>query len=99
MKTLANLIKALLIFVLMLALVFFMGPRTERPDLSTDLPALEYGIDEVAERISRTESAVENVRPGNEAQIVWADSVGVRTPYSIVYLHGWSASRRGRILM
>ena len=32
------------------------------------------------------------MKKNNEARIVWADSIGRQTEYSIVYLHGFSAS-------
>ncbi|RZK36735.1 MAG: alpha/beta hydrolase, partial [Pedobacter sp.] len=34
------------------------------------------------------------IKPGNEAEIVWADSTKQQTEYAIVYLHGFSASKQ-----
>ncbi len=33
------------------------------------------------------------IKPNNEAQIIWFDSSRQKTPYSVVYLHGFSASQ------
>jgi len=39
--------------------------------------------------------SVEKIKPGNEAKIIWAnDSVHAPTEYVLLYLHGFSASRR-----
>ncbi|MGB5403930.1 MAG: alpha/beta hydrolase [Robiginitalea sp.] len=43
--------------------------------------------------INRHEAAIPNIKADNEARIIWADSIPKKTPYSIVYLHGWSASQ------
>ncbi len=62
------------------------GPLTlEYPTIAESGAALEAAI---AER----ESKIENLKPNNEARFVWADSTKRKTPYSIVYLHGFSAS-------
>ncbi|MDO9523928.1 MAG: alpha/beta fold hydrolase, partial [Gemmobacter sp.] len=37
-------------------------------------------------------SVLNDLIPGTEKQIVWAGTAGARTPVSIVYLHGFSAS-------
>ena len=34
-----------------------------------------------------------NIKPNNEARIIWIDSSRQKTPYSVVYLHGFSASQ------
>ena len=78
----------LLIFVALLLLIL-AGPRAETALVWTDVavPA------EVDAWLATKEAERGNVEPGKEKGIVWADSVGVRTPLSVVYLHGFSASR------
>ncbi|WP_020600297.1 alpha/beta hydrolase [Spirosoma panaciterrae] len=75
-----------------LGIGYWAGP-TAHPDgvkqgvftVDPDLVKLEQNIAD-SERKS-------DVRPDNEARIIWADSLHkVRTPYSIVYLPGFSAS-------
>lgn len=43
--------------------------------------------------IARCEAQHADIRPGNAKGIVWHDAVHARTPWSILYLHGFSASR------
>ncbi|SFF25128.1 alpha/beta hydrolase [Spirosoma endophyticum] len=71
---------------------YFLGPSAH-PDaikdepimLDPDLVKLEQGISDAEQK--------SNLRPDNEARIVWADSSHkVKTPYSIVYIPGFGAS-------
>lgn len=39
------------------------------------------------------ESAISDIRPDDTKQIVWSGVTGQKTPYSIVYLHGFSATK------
>ena len=79
---------ALLILIALILLVM-AGPRIE-----TDLEWSEVEIpDDVGAWLAENESALGNVQPGKEKEIVWAHSAGQRTPYAVVYLHGFSASR------
>ncbi|MEM1093536.1 MAG: alpha/beta fold hydrolase [Bacteroidota bacterium] len=71
------------------AITFAAGPRaasdvTLQP---VDLPADLDGY------IAQKEAAVEGLRPGTERAIIWADAARQRTPYSIVYIHGFGATR------
>ncbi|KAA9009845.1 alpha/beta hydrolase [Histidinibacterium aquaticum] len=47
------------------------------------------GLDE---RLAAAEAEVPNLRPGCEKRVVWAGRPGTRTPLSVVYVHGFSAS-------
>ena len=44
--------------------------------------------------LARAEARFDDIIPGAEKKIVWADSSRRKTPYSIVYLHGFSATRQ-----
>ena len=84
-------LKIIVAIVLVLVLSYFMGPVMPRPVLNPDLPVVSG---DAAEFVTRMESA-EKVRPGNEAKIIWAnDSLHSQTEYVLLYLHGFSASRR-----
>ena len=77
--------------VLLLLASYFMGPVMPKPVLSSNLPVI---TGDVGDFVSYLES-VEKVRPGNEAKIIWAnDSLHEPTEYVLLYLHGFSASRR-----
>ena len=43
--------------------------------------------------LASAEARIAGIRPGDQKEIVWADSVGVRTTVALVYLHGFSADR------
>ncbi|MEM6647024.1 MAG: alpha/beta fold hydrolase [Bacteroidota bacterium] len=71
------------------AITFVAGPRavsdvTLQP---VDLP------DDLEGYLAAEEAAVEGLRPGTERAVVWADGVNQQTPYSIVYIHGFGATR------
>ncbi|HFA49399.1 MAG TPA: alpha/beta hydrolase [Bacteroidetes bacterium] len=83
--------KRYLIPLLLLAAVL-LGPRRSYPTFDGKVAALHIPLSELDAYISQKEAAIKNLKPDNEARIVWADSIR-RTPYSIVYLHGWSASQ------
>ncbi|GAB3953190.1 alpha/beta hydrolase [Spirosoma harenae] len=76
---------------------FLVGPSVHSDpvkvgDFSLDLDASHVDPVQVEEQIAIYEGKA-NVRPDNEARIVWADSLHkVKPPYSIVYIPGFSAS-------
>ena len=77
------------ILILLLA-TYLMGPKMLTPVLNTELPVVSGNIGDYVAHLE----AVENVRPGNEAKIIWDnDSVHSQTEYVLLYLHGFSASR------
>lgn len=86
--------KKLLIFVVLLAIIYLLGPSPKTPDYNTtlpDLPATYHGLEELVS----AQNARHNIKPGNEAKIVWAEpSVKSKTKVAILYLHGFSASHR-----
>lgn len=59
---------------------------TQRPTPPTDIAAL-------ANWIKTSEAAFADIRPGNAKAIIWAASPEERTPWAVVYLHGFAASR------
>ncbi len=44
--------------------------------------------------LQQREAAVQAITPGTEKRIVWHGGAGQRTPISVVYLHGYSATRQ-----
>jgi pimeloyl-ACP methyl ester carboxylesterase len=77
---------------LMLVGIYFLGPEPEKPEFNKELPDVPSGSTELERYIANEESR-HNVKPGNEAQIIWNDEARQKTAYSVVYLHGFSASR------
>lgn len=49
---------------------------------------------ELEAHIAKSESAFADITPGAEKQITWANEDRQKTPYSVVYLHGYSATRQ-----
>jgi pimeloyl-ACP methyl ester carboxylesterase len=76
-----------------LILVYFLGPRPTTPHYSPKLPAVPDST-AVEQYVASVESKLP-LRPDNQARIIWYnDSLKNRTDYSIVYLHGFSASQK-----
>lgn len=72
---------------------YFLGPKPNDPELNNQLQKLNMTPRMVEQNIIRRETLIKNIKPDNESRIVWNDSVKKdKTPYCIVYLHGFSAS-------
>ena len=82
------------IFILLLLLaIYLLGPRPDSSDFSTEMPTVPPDTASLAQYISLKESN-HKIRPDNQARIIWAhDKLMQKTEYSIVYLHGFSASQ------
>ncbi len=80
-----------IVFLLLIG-VYFAGPTPEKFKPDTSLPAVTGDITALEKQIAEKESTFKTLRPDNEARIVWADSTKTKTEWSIVYLHGFSAS-------
>ena len=77
--------------IILVLATYFLGPVMPNPLLNSKLPVV---CEPVSEFVSHLES-LENVGPGNEARIIWSnDSTHAPTDYVLLYLHGFSASRR-----
>ena len=78
--------------VLLLVGVYFLGPEPEKPEYDKAMPTVPENGAELETFIS-DEEARHNVKPDNQARIIWNDSTKQKTRYSVVYLHGFSASQ------
>jgi len=86
--------KVLGVILTVLVLSYFLGPKVEKPNLDKSLPEVRSNLAELEKWITERERKTPNLKPNNEARIIWYDSIPSKTPYSIVYLHGWSASSK-----
>lgn len=77
--------------IIVIIAVYFVGPEPGAPAWEEVLPLVPAGPDSLETYIAKKESA-HKLKPDNQARIVWADSTRSRTPYAVVYLHGFSAS-------
>lgn len=89
------LILLLLILLLLIFVVYILGPKVEFKPIQTPSASkwLKIPLLELDSMIAQQEALVSDLKPDNEARIIWNDNVGVRTGVSIVYLHGFSASQ------
>ncbi|MET3877511.1 pimeloyl-ACP methyl ester carboxylesterase [Chitinophaga sp. OAE865] len=81
-----------LILIATLAVVYFLGPSPGAPVYEHVLPAVPAAGPALDAYIKHKEAAF-RLKPDNEARIVWQDTGFHKTPYSVVYLHGFSASQ------
>jgi len=87
-----KLLRFLGIVVLLVITVYILGPKPLKPNLNKDLPSIAASIGNIESYIEKNDAGL-TVKPDNETRIIWAnDSVKERTSYSVLYLHGFSAS-------
>lgn len=76
------------------AATFWVGPRNEfGATMPSARPLPPENIAVLDDWIKTSEAAYPDIKPGNAKGIVWNSSLKQRTPWSVVYLHGFSASR------
>ena len=84
---------ALFATAMILVIVYMLGPKVGTQKLTIEFPTVPTRLNELSKYIANREDTVKELKLGNEAYIVWADSSNKsKTPYSIVYIHGFSAS-------
>ena len=62
------------------------------PDLEKALPILDDNLEALKDWIEDREAVIDNLKPNNASKLIYFDSVPKKTPFSVVYLHGFSAS-------
>jgi hypothetical protein len=93
-----EILKIFSLIVLALVIVYLLGPKPSKPAFlsanhANDLLAIKANSIELEKEIAQAESK-HNLKADNEARILWFnDSLKNETEYSIVYLHGFSASQ------
>lgn len=85
-------IRIVLIIILLPVLIYRMGPQPHKPVLNNILPDPGCTIESITDFIQDKESKLD-IKPDNESRIFWNnDSLHEQTEYSLLYLHGFSAS-------
>lgn len=80
------------ILIVALVLIYFFGPKPSKPLLSSGLPVVSSDITVAESYVLKNDSGL-ILKPDNQSRIIWAnDSVKEKTPYVLLYLHGFSAS-------
>lgn len=78
-------------FILLVG-IYFLGPEPDQPEWNPDPIVVPTTPDDLEGYVAANE-AKHKLKPDNEARIIWADSTRKKTEYSVVYLHGFSASQ------
>ncbi len=83
----------LLIIIALLVIFYLLGPKPHTPVYSNTMPVI--AANNIAlENYIKTDESKHRLKPNNQARIIWYnDSLKNKTEYSIVYLHGFSASQ------
>lgn len=82
----------LTILILVVLVGYFIGPKPKKPEMSKDLPSIPASIGNIEKYVTGKDEGVP-VKKDNESRIIWAnDSKKERTNFSVLYLHGFSAS-------
>jgi esterase/lipase len=85
-----NNLKITILGLVILLVVFLCGPkpRVVIPNLTLNLP------DDLDQYLADSESRDSDIIPNTEKKIFWANPDRSKTPLSIVYIHGYSATRQ-----
>lgn len=76
----------------MAIVVYILGPKPNKPELNKDLPSISASIGNIENYVKKKDEGLP-VKPDNQSRIFWAkESKKERTNYSLLYLHGFSAS-------
>jgi esterase/lipase len=78
------------LFLAILAVILLAGPRVE---IDTTLQPVQLPAD-LDGYLRESEAQFDDIVPGAEKTIVWAGEPGQKTPLSVIYLHGFSATRQ-----
>ena len=81
------------IIVLLILGGFFLGPQPEFEQVNWVPDPTQFDIREIDAYLAKKESEIEHLKVDNHARIIWADSSRKKTEYSIVYIHGFTASQ------
>lgn len=80
------------ILLVIVVSIYFLGPKPQQPNYTAQLPNLP-ALSALPAYI-KAQEAKHKIKSGNQAAIIWADSNKKEpTAYTIVYLHGFSASK------
>ena len=80
--------------VMVLAVAYGVGPRNAfGPDTPTPREAPPAALAELDGWLAQQEASFTDIRPGTAKGVVWHGAVGHKTPWSVVFVHGFSASR------
>lgn len=85
-------VRGVAVFILALGAIYLIGPRVETPELNMNPVEVPADLSLLSNWIEEKENALGNIRPGNASKIIFNDSIPKKTKYSVLYLHGFTAS-------
>ena len=89
-----RLLKISIVVIIIIGIIYWFGPHPSEPVYSSALLKVPANATALQQYVSQQEMK-HIIKKDNEAEIVWADSnKKQKTPYAIVYLHGFSASKQ-----
>jgi len=83
--------KILLALIIILIVIYMLGPTTKFEKVNNIPFERKFDLQEVQNYVNKKEAQFTNIKPDNQSQFIWKDSLQ-KTAYSVVYLHGFSAS-------
>lgn len=87
----AKLFYFLLGLIILIVLVYLLGPRVKFEDIDASPVKINYSIEEIENIIIESESSNDSIKPGNAAHIQWYDGKA-KSKVVFLYLHGFGAS-------
>jgi len=85
--------KITLVILVSIVLLYLLGPSPKFTHTESGLPIVPQAPEALEKYIAEKENNP-RIKPDNQARIIWNDSSKSKTPYSIVYLHGFRASQK-----
>jgi pimeloyl-ACP methyl ester carboxylesterase len=86
-------LKSFAFIMALLVIIYLLGPKPATPEYGLALPLVPSAAQQLEAYVKTNESA-HHIKPDNEARIIWVDdALKQKTQYSIVYLHGFTASQ------
>ncbi|HCX22994.1 MAG: esterase [Flammeovirgaceae bacterium] len=86
-------LKVVGIIILLLMIAFFLGPKAQfDPVVDRHINPINITLDSLDRYVKSKEINLPYFKPGNESRLIWVNDSIQKTRYSIVYLHGFSAS-------
>ncbi len=82
-----------LALILLLVVAYLLGPRYPETPFDNNPIQSSYGISNIESQFKLLNKSSDPVRPGNEAELIWYQDSIAQTEYSMVYLHGFGASK------
>ena len=68
-----------LIIVILLVAIFLLGPRAKFNNIDVQPVSFDIPLEGLDAYVTDRESEISDVKPGNEAKIIWADSIKKKT--------------------